>query len=121
MSEGDHRIYHVTTPDVWTAAAARGAYRVSTRGRTLAEVGFIHCSYRHQVSRVADLLYPDAEELLLLVVEPSRLGAPLRVENLEGGDELFPHIYGPLELAAVVQTARMRRAEDGSFRLPPGV
>jgi uncharacterized protein (DUF952 family) len=112
------QIFHLTLPAAWAAAATEGAYRLSTRDRTLAEVGFVHCGYREQVLDVAERLYPDAGELTLLAIDPGRLGSAVRPENLEGGEELFPHIYGPLELGAVTEALSIRRGGDGRFRLP---
>ncbi len=112
------QIFHLTSQAAWAAATTEGVYRLSTRGRTLGEVGFVHCGYRDQVLDVAERLYPDAGELILLVIDPQRLGSPFRAENLEGGEELFPHIYGPLELDAVTQALPIRRGRDGRFRLP---
>ena len=113
------RIYHLTTRGEWAAATAAGAYRFSARGRTLEEVGFVHCGHREQVLQVAERIYADMAELVLLVIDPARLGSPLRKENLEGGTELYPHIYGPLLLAAVTKALPMRRQSSGPFRLPP--
>jgi glutathione S-transferase len=115
------RIFHLTSAAAWAAAAGEGVYRFSTRGRTLAEVGFVHCGYREQVLDVAERLYPDAGELVLLVIDPERLGSPVRAENLEGEEELFPHIYGPLELGAVIRVVSVRRGGDGRFQLPADV
>ena len=115
------QIFHLTEPAAWAAATGEGAYRLSTRGRALADVGFVHCAYRDQVLDVAERFYPDAGELILLVVDPERLGSPVKAENLEGGGELFPHIYGPLDLDAVTRALTIRRGADGCFRLPAGV
>jgi uncharacterized protein (DUF952 family) len=112
------RIHHLTTPVEWAAASAEDAYRLSTRDRTLEEVGFVHCGHRQQVLKVAERLYADTAELVLLVIDPQRLGSPVREENLEGGTEPYPHIYGPLELAAVAAALPMRRGRDGRFSLP---
>ena len=68
-------IFHIAEAAAWESARRAGEYRVSTRGRSLAEVGFIHCSHRHQVERVANAAYRDAGPLLLLTVDPDRLGA----------------------------------------------
>jgi uncharacterized protein (DUF952 family) len=111
------RIYHLTTPGEWAAATAEGAYRYSTRDRTLDEVGFVHCGHREQVLEVAERLYADMAELVLLVIDPERLGSPVREENLDGGTEPYPHIYGRLELEALA----MRREWNGRFRLPAGL
>lgn len=94
-------IFHVATRADWLAAQRSGAYTTSTRGRTLAEEGFIHASRREQVQPVFDRYYTDAgEPLVLLVIDPDRLGAEVRVEPV--GDDTYPHVYGPIEPAAVV-------------------
>ncbi|MDQ4100256.1 MAG: DUF952 domain-containing protein [Chloroflexota bacterium] len=78
---------------------------MSTLGATLERVGFIHCSFRDQVERIGSFLYATvAEPIIVLEIDPRRLSVPVRVENLEGGSELFPHIYGPLVIDAVVAT-----------------
>jgi uncharacterized protein (DUF952 family) len=115
------KIFHLTTPADWSRAVADGVYRLSTRDRSLEQVGFVHCSYRDQVLCVAELLYGDASELVLLVLDPRLLASPVRAENLEGGQELFPHLYGPLEVSAVVRALAVRRGADGRFRLPAGL
>ena len=115
------RIYHLTTAHAWAAAQNGGSYGESTRGPSLAEVGFIHCSYAHQVTRVAAARYSDAAGLVLLVIDPDRLRAELRDEDLDGRGEVFPHIYGPLNLDAVVEVLPFGPAEDGNFALPAGL
>ncbi|MFC9925475.1 DUF952 domain-containing protein [Streptomyces sp. NPDC127190] len=99
------RIFHVTERALWEAARERGTYEVSTRGRTLQEEGFIHFSTHEQLPRIAALLYDDYEgpdDLVVLVVDPARLGAPLRYEAVAPGGEEFPHVYGPVPVEAVV-------------------
>ena len=106
-------LLHITERSLWETARTSGAYEMSTRGRTLAEVGFIHCSLRHQLPQVAKLLYSDCDpdELVVLVIDSDRITSPLRYEPPEPGacaydatseSEEFPHIYGPLPVAAVV-------------------
>ncbi|MBN0047982.1 DUF952 domain-containing protein [Streptomyces actuosus] len=98
-------ILHLTERSLWEEARAHGAYTMSTRGRTLAEEGFIHCSTRAQFPAVAAFLYssPDRpEDLVVLVVDPERLAAPVRYEAPEPGGEEFPHVYGPIPVEAVV-------------------
>jgi uncharacterized protein (DUF952 family) len=96
------RIYHITTASAWDLARGTGSYAESTRGLTLAEVGFIHCSHESQVAQVADAYYQGVPDLVLLVIDPNRLTAELRDEDLTGQGQSFPHIYGPLNLDAVV-------------------
>lgn len=98
-------ILHITERSLWEAARASGAYTLSTRGRTLAEEGFIHCSSRQQLPAVAAFLYGSytgPDELVVLVIDPDRLDVPLRYESPEAGSEEFPHVYGPIPAAAVV-------------------
>ncbi|MER5601147.1 DUF952 domain-containing protein [Streptomyces sp. NPDC002265] len=106
MAEHPHPyLLHITERALWDAAREAGAYAMSTRGRTLAEEGFIHCSTRAQLPRVAAFLYgaPDApDDLVVLVVDPARLGAPVKYEAPEPGGEEFPHVYGPIPVDAVV-------------------
>jgi uncharacterized protein (DUF952 family) len=112
-------IFHVTTEATWRAAQAAGEHRVSTRGRSLEDEGFIHCSDAHQVSGVAGALYGDAEEpLVVLEIDVDRLEAEVCYENLEGGTDLFPHVYGPLPVGAVVSALPLRRDATGSFPFP---
>ena len=99
-------IFHLAESAHWAAAAASGAYAQSTRGRTLADEGFIHASAADQWPAVRSRFYADFPgELVLLTIDATRLQAEVR---LEVGDpttgELFPHIYGPIDTAAVVAT-----------------
>jgi uncharacterized protein (DUF952 family) len=96
-------IYHIAVETDWVDAQASGEYRMSTRGAQLEEVGFIHASFAHQVERIGALLYGDASvALVVLVIDPTRLTSPVKVESLDGGTEEFPHIYGPLPTSAVI-------------------
>jgi uncharacterized protein (DUF952 family) len=97
-------IYHIATSADWTAAQAAGTYTTSTRGRTLAEQGFIHASYADQWRLVYDAAYADiGEPLVLLEIDPGRLGCRVVDEPGAPGDPmLFPHIYGPLPVEAVI-------------------
>ncbi|OAH13539.1 DUF952 domain-containing protein [Streptomyces jeddahensis] len=99
-------LVHLTERALWDAARRTGAYEISTRGRTLSEEGFIHCSLRHQLPSVASFLYgtyTGPDELVLLVIDSDRLTAPVRYEAPEPGAEEFPHIYGPVPVDAVVR------------------
>jgi uncharacterized protein (DUF952 family) len=111
------RILHLTTNADWRAARAAGEYRLSTRGQTLDEVGFIHCSRLHQVTRIANAVYPGEHGLVLLVIDTDRVGAEIREEAGADTDERFPHIYGPLNLDAVVDVIPIAPRADGTFEL----
>lgn len=107
-------IYHASLVADWTAAQAAGEYRVSTRGRTLEQEGFLHASYADQVPGVLHRFYADVTEpMVLLVIDPDRLTVPLVPESPPGQAEKFPHIYGPLAPAAVIEVVPLVRADGG--------
>ncbi|ONI55629.1 MULTISPECIES: DUF952 domain-containing protein [unclassified Streptomyces] len=122
-------LLHLAEAPLWEAARGTGTYEMSTRGRTLQEEGFIHLSLPHQLPSVARMLYGDGDgdggeggadghDLVVLVVDPARLTAPVRYEAMKPGGEEFPHLYGPLPVDAVVEVRRLddwyhdRREED---------
>lgn len=118
MAPVSARIFHIATVADWTAAQASGRYTTSTRGRTLAEEGFIHASRADQWQGVRERYYADVEEpLVLLVIDPERLSAPVVVEEVPGSGETFPHVYGVIEPGAVEQAIPLNDA-GGDAPLP---
>jgi uncharacterized protein (DUF952 family) len=110
-------ILHITTAPEWETARANGEYRAPS----LETEGFIHCSLPTQVTHVADWFYRDVPDLRLLCVDPSRLTSELRWEpsaDAFAGD--FPHVYGPIDVDAVVAAVPWERGDDG-FALPEEV
>jgi uncharacterized protein (DUF952 family) len=83
--------------------------------------GFIHCSYPRQIQAVANRLFSGRPDLVLLEIDCARLAVPVVDENLEGGTDLFPHIYGALPMAAVVRVHPFPGDAGGRFDLPPTV
>jgi uncharacterized protein (DUF952 family) len=97
-------IHHIATAADWAEAQERGEYTTSTLGRTLAEEGYIHASRADQVDGVFSRFYADSTEpLVLLSIDTDLLGVPV-VEEPPAPDvaETFPHIYGAIPVAAVV-------------------
>jgi uncharacterized protein (DUF952 family) len=112
-------IYHLTFAADWDAAITVGSYRISGRGMTLDSEGFLHFSYAHQLAGVAQRFWRDPEEpVVLLTVDPDLLDLPVVAENTSGGSELFPHLYGPLPIPAVVSVVDVPVGADGSLVLP---
>ncbi len=111
-------LYHLTERHDWAEAQAAGSYQSSTRGVSLAEQGFIHCSLRHQVPGIADALYAGVAEVVLLVIDGDLVPAPIRYEAPEPGAEEYPHIYGPLPLDAVTAAIPLDRDAAGTLLLP---
>jgi len=56
--------------------------------------------------------------MLILTIDPKRVDVPIKYENLEGGSELFPHIYGSLEPSAIVDVRSLLPGDDGAFSFP---
>jgi uncharacterized protein (DUF952 family) len=108
-------LLHITERATWAAAASTGEYRMSARGVTLEEEGFIHCSLPHQLRGVAERFYADADDLVVLVIDEDRLPVPVRYEAPEPGADEYPHIYGALPADAVIRVVPVGR--DGSRRL----
>jgi uncharacterized protein (DUF952 family) len=109
-------ILHITKRSEWEQAQQAGVYR----GDTLHTEGFIHCSTPQQVLGPANAFYRGQPDLVLLCIDPDKLESPLRYEAL-GTDQAFPHIYGPLNMDAVVDVVPFPPREDGMFMLPEAV
>ncbi len=112
FSEVSDPIFHIALRREW--AAATSAYRPDG----FEEDGFIHCSTASQVMRVARIRFRGREDLVLLRIDPDAVETEVRLENLEGGDELFPHIYGELDLSAVTGVEGLVVGDDGEFVTP---
>jgi uncharacterized protein (DUF952 family) len=108
-------IYHIALAEDWEQAQAAGEYTVSTRGQSLEQVGYIHASQEDQVEGVANAFYRGAGELVVLVIDTDRVRAEIRVEQLAGMDEAFPHIYGPLNTDAVTEARPFAPGPGGRF------
>jgi len=107
-------ILHIAHRDDWEAALAAGEYRAGS----LATEGFIHCSTPEQVLIPANERYQGQRGLLLLVIDPNRLAADLVYEDCYETGMTFPHIYGPLNLDAVLRAVPFPPGPDGRFSLP---
>ncbi len=112
----DHLVYHILPRVDWEAAQEAGLYRPDS----LATEGFIHCSLIEQVLTVADSFYTHLDDLLVLCIAIRRLNTELYFEQAPGSSERFPHIYGPLNLDAVVSVSRLEKDARGRFFLPGG-
>jgi uncharacterized protein (DUF952 family)/RimJ/RimL family protein N-acetyltransferase len=112
-------IFHIASHADWTAAVLGDGYQTSTRGRSLADEGFIHCSRYFQVDDVLRQVYGDYRGLLiLLTINPRRLTSPWRLDDVSGASLSYPHVYGPLNVEAILAATPITRALDGSFTFP---
>jgi uncharacterized protein (DUF952 family) len=106
-------IFHITTSSAWDDARAAGAYVAPSLERE----GFIHFSAADQVVGVANRAFRGQGDLVLLCVAPERLTAVVRHEHAADAGEVFPHLYGPLNLDAVGDVIAIAEGPDG-FELP---
>ena len=86
-------LFHLAADDEWQEGRP---YAQSMPGVALADVGYVHCSFEAQVAATAERHYAGRHDLVLLTIDPDRLTSEVRIE---AG---FPHVYGPIDAAAVV-------------------
>jgi uncharacterized protein (DUF952 family) len=104
-------IFHITSRAAWDAALGAGIYEADS----LATEGFIHCSTAEQYIWVANQRFRGRTDLVLLHIDEKRLRAEVRYENLEGGEKLFPHVYGAIPITAVLNVTPFLPTVDGTF------
>jgi uncharacterized protein (DUF952 family) len=111
-------IVHICERGAWEAAQSSGEYRPVS----LDSEGFIHCSRPEQILGVVNRFYKEVPDLLLLWIDPNKVRAEIRWEAADG--EVFPHIYGPLEVEAVSVATGLVPDENGEYtrlRLRPWI
>lgn len=106
-------ILHITLADRWTKAKNLGSYRSDT----LATAGFIHCSTLAQVVGSANRFFTGLQDVIILVIDRDQVTAEIRDEGVDPNN-LFPHIYGELNIDAVVKVIDLETNTDGLFVIP---
>lgn len=109
-------LLHIVARSEWEARPNANEYRA----RSLDVEGFIHLSTPAQVLGPANAFYRGQSDLILLVIDPDKLTADVRWEDVYGHGA-FPHLYGPLNADAVVKIVNFPCGPDGGFVLPPSV
>lgn len=110
-------LLHLSTATEWDRARASGVVAPPS----LAEAGFVHLSTPEQIALPANRLYHGRTDILLLVIDPARIGVEVRWEPGVPGDPesmRFPHAYGPVPAAAVTAAVPYRPGADGTFTAP---
>lgn len=110
-------IYHLATQEDWAIAQTNGYYKTSNFDLE----GFIHCSTALQVRSVANARFLNRPDMLLLVINPDLLTAPIQFDPNQAPDGIidhFPHIYGAINFEAIVQATALTPNVDGTFTLP---
>jgi len=97
-------VYHILASAEWERALSNNTYTPPA----FEQDGFIHLCDEDQIAGVIERYFPEPEDLVVLRIKPEQLNAELRYENLFGGEEQFPHLYGPLNLDAVLEVLPIR-------------
>jgi release factor glutamine methyltransferase len=109
--ERPNQIIHLCQRVAWHDAQRKGMYQ----GNSLEKEGFIHCSQPDQILEVANRYYQGVQDLILLWIDPDRVSAEIRWEQSDNA--LFPHIYGPIDLDAVIVVTDLVPDIDGTYRV----
>jgi uncharacterized protein (DUF952 family) len=109
--ERPNLIVHSCQRHEWLKSLEQGIYR----SHSFNQEGFIHCSQPEQILEVANRYYKGKSELVLLWMIPNRVSPEIRWESADG--DLFPHIYGPINLDAVISVTNLNPDLDGVYRV----
>lgn len=111
-------LFHIIDEKTWESLDGAMHYEPES----LRVEGFIHLSLKQQILRPANLLYEGRGDLLLLVLDRERLSSTLTFEpGSHGEEDLFPHLYGALNLDSVRRAIAFPCGADGMFVLPDGL
>lgn len=115
-SKGENHmtITHIVESEKWEKANELGYYE----HESLSKEGFIHCSSPQQVLKIANSLYKGQENLLLLLIDERKVKPEIKWEDLYDLKELYPHIYGVLNMDSVINIYEFKPRADGTFQLP---
>jgi uncharacterized protein (DUF952 family) len=106
-------LMHITPRLNWERAAHEGVYWAES----LETEGFIHCSTPEQVLRTANAFFQGQRDLVVLRIDEAKVRAPIHWESPPDSDERFPHLYGPLDVEAVIDAVPLDVDDSGSFVL----
>ncbi|AOP35383.1 hypothetical protein A0128_16975 [Leptospira tipperaryensis] len=114
-------IYNIASKKDYEEAIKNGFYITDS----LAKEGFIHSSKKNQVEDTANRIFSGRTDLVLLVVNTEKLKSELKYEasdsskfSKENGKNIFPHIFGSLNMDAVEKVYEIAPDEEGKFRFP---
>jgi uncharacterized protein (DUF952 family) len=106
-------ILHICSKTDWEKAKKNNVYIADS----LLSQGYIHCSTLEQIVEVADHVFNGQSNLILLLIDENKVDKDIKYEDA-GNGKFYPHIYGPLNIAAVIDVKDFPTDEDGHFKLP---
>ena len=107
-------IFHIVDKDYWLNQVSSGEYLT----RDLDSEGFIHCSDIQKVTHVANQIYKGIHNLILLCIDEDKIHSKVKWEDLYDLNYDYPHIYGPLNIDAVISIHEFEPNEEGFFSIP---
>jgi release factor glutamine methyltransferase len=102
-------IAHICPRRDWSAAVEQGEYRA----QSLEQIGFIHCSQVEQILAVANRYYHGMSDLVILWINTDKVQTEIRWQ--QGDGEIYPHIYGPINMDSVIDVTSLIPDKDGNF------
>ena len=109
-------IYRISARGPWLEAQRTGTYTDAS----LTTEGCLHCSTATHVARVADALFTDERDLVLLHIDLDKVGAEVRWTEADDAEYSFPHVHGPIELEAILKVEEFAPGADGMFHFEGG-
>lgn len=110
-------IYKIVSRASYQEALERGVYT----HESLYKEGFIHFSFKNQILEVARKHFAQETDLILMEVDAGALVKPMVAEDLKNKGVLYPHVYGDVNLSAIVQVFPFEKDNRGEFLLPEGL
>ncbi|MEI5906987.1 DUF952 domain-containing protein [Bacillus spongiae] len=107
-------ILHIMTRQEWDIIKESVKYTP----KSIQTDGFIHCCTKEQIANVANQFFSGQTNLVLLRIDPDKVTSTIVFEDLQKLGQLFPHIYGPLNLNAVMNVIQFKPNIDGKFAVP---
>ncbi|MBN2616766.1 MAG: DUF952 domain-containing protein [Spirochaetales bacterium] len=107
-------IYHLVNKSKWSKFKLAAFYTTNSLERE----GYIHCSFEHQILKVANMFHHGETDLLILCIDSKKIESILKVEDLFGLNENYPHIYGQLPINAIEKVLEFKVDSNGYFILP---
>lgn len=106
-------IFHIVEKKVWKKIENSGEYAPES----LDQEGFIHCSTGSQINETANRIFHGQRHLLLLIIDATRVNAPIKYDDDSDLKEKFPHVYGPLNTSAIMDKISLNPDKKGAFHL----
>lgn len=107
-------IFHIVNKNDWENASDEKSYRSDS----LTYEGFIHCSPLEKIPDALNNFFKGRKDLILISIDESKVRSVIIWEDLYGHNFDFPHIYGELNLDAVVKITKIKNGTDGIFIIP---